>query len=129
MENQEVQPQIQQPVQPVEQPVILPKWNWAAFSLTWMWGIGNGVSNMIIAVIPGASLVMRFVGALKGYEWLWATGKYQTVEEMKEDQKIWNVVGIVMFAINMLGVLFLIVYILIVGVAVFAGILSEIGSY
>ncbi|MDR0922482.1 MAG: ribonuclease G [Lactobacillales bacterium] len=90
--------------------VMLPKWNWGAFGLTWIWGLGNGVFIMLLSFIPAANIIMAFIGALKGYEWLWETGKYQTVEEMKADQKAWNTIGIIFFVLNVVGVLFLILF-------------------
>ncbi|MDR2465640.1 MAG: hypothetical protein LBD38_05145 [Streptococcaceae bacterium] len=78
----------------------VPKWNWAASGLTWMWGIGNNVPLMIIGVIPIANIVMMILGGLNGYKWLRETGKYASDEEMMKDQKVWNTIGLILFIVQ-----------------------------
>lgn len=44
---------------------VVPKevkgWNWGAFLLTWIWGIGNNVRQALIVLIPLAGFIMAIV--------------------------------------------------------------------
>ena len=46
-------------------------WNWGAFLLHWMWGIGNNVWIGLLAIIPYAGIIMAIVLGVKGTEWAW----------------------------------------------------------
>ena len=98
--------------------VALPKWNWGAFGLTWIWGMKNNVPLMLLGAIPGINLVISVIGGLYGYQWLWEKGSYQTIEEMKQGEKLWNVLGIVnaiwyimLFSLLILAIFFLLAFI------------------
>lgn len=80
-----------------ETPVEAKNWNWGAFLLSWIWGIGNGVWIALIALIPPASLVMSIILGIKGGEWAWKTGKFASVEEFVATQKAWTKWGVVAF--------------------------------
>ncbi len=51
-------------------PKVIPpeirRWNWGAFLLNWIWGIGNQTYIALLALIPGVNLVMLFVLGAKG---------------------------------------------------------------
>ena len=42
---------------PAEIPPELDRWNWGAFFLNWIWGIGNSTWIALIALIPAVPLL------------------------------------------------------------------------
>ncbi len=44
-------------------------WNWGAFFLTWIWGIGNSVWLALVALVPLAGFVMTIVTWIRADEW------------------------------------------------------------
>ena len=46
-------------------------WNWGAFFLTWIWGIGNSTMIAFLTWIPIVNLVMIFILGARGNEWAW----------------------------------------------------------
>ena len=88
-------------------------WNWGAFFLHWIWGIGNGVWIALLALIPFpfVGLVMAFVLGAKGSEWAWAAKKWDNVEHFKRVQKNWALAGLIVFLV---GVAILTLYVVIV---------------
>lgn len=47
--------------QPAEIPAELDRWNWGAFFLNWIWGIGNSTFIALLALIPLVNIVMIIV--------------------------------------------------------------------
>ncbi|OQB05845.1 MAG: hypothetical protein BWY19_00729 [bacterium ADurb.Bin212] len=84
-------------VQTGDLPEEVKKWNWGAFLLSWIWGIGNGVWISLIAIIPAASLIMSIILGIKGGEWAWKTGKFTSIESFVATQKAWTKWGAVVF--------------------------------
>jgi hypothetical protein len=95
-------------------PTEIKKWNWGAFLLTWIWGLGNNtyIALVVIVVIagacimPGASLVflvtvviMMFVLGAKGSEWAWRNKRWDNPEQFRTVQKRWAVVGVTLIFI------------------------------
>jgi hypothetical protein len=74
-------------------------WSWAGFSLTWIWGVFNGVLISLLALIPFFAFVWAIVLGIKGNEWAWRNKKWDSVEHFKSSQRPWNIAGIVLFAI------------------------------
>jgi hypothetical protein len=70
-------------------PEEIKKWNWAAFWLNWIWGIGNNVYLALICLIPFVSLIAPFYFGVKGNELAWKNKKWESVEEFKRIQKKW----------------------------------------
>ena len=90
--------------------IVKNKFNWGAFLLSWIWGIGN---KTWIALIAPLLPLIPFVGAfaalgfniwlgIKGNEFAWKNKKFDTVEKFHENQKIWAIVGIVLFIIGVI---------------------------
>ena len=46
---------------PAEIPPELDRWNWGAFFLNWIWGIGNSTFIALLTLIPGVNFIMIFV--------------------------------------------------------------------
>ena len=88
-----------------EAPAEVRGWNWGAFFLTWIWGIGNSVWIALLALIPGVSLIMMFVLGAKGNEWAWKAKSWSSVEDFRSTQRKWTIAGLIVFAIGVLLVI------------------------
>jgi len=77
-------------------------WNWGAFFLTWIWGIGNNTTIAFLTWIPIANLVMIFMLGVKGSEWAWQNKRWKSIEHFKKVQKLWAVWGFILFVLGML---------------------------
>lgn len=96
-------------------PEEIQKWNWGAFFLHWIWGIGNKVWIALLTFVPFVGIVMPFVLGAKGSEWAWRNKEWESVEHFQEVQRKWAKWGIILFCI---GMAFLILS-LILAVAIF----------
>ncbi len=74
-------------------PKDVKKWNWGAFWLTWIWGIGNRTYIALLAIIPILNIIMSFYLGFKGNELAWKNKKWDDVEELHESQKGWAIFG------------------------------------
>jgi hypothetical protein len=89
-------------------------WNWGAFFLTWIWGIGNSVWIALIALVPVplASLAMGIILGIKGNEWAWQSRKWQSIEHFRKTQRVWLYWGIAAFCapfVLILGIILIMV--------------------
>ena len=77
-------------------PAELQGWNWGAFLLTWVWGIGNRVWLALLALIPIplVRLAMAVLLGLKGNEWAWQAKRWGSIEQFRRTQRIWLYWGI-----------------------------------
>jgi len=80
-------------------PPELKHWNWGAFFLTFIWGLGNNVYLSLLMLVPGVNIIMWFVLGAKGNEWAWRHRRFQSVEEFKIVQKRWSRWGLVIFCV------------------------------
>lgn len=74
-------------------------WNWGAFWLTWIWGIGNRSWLTFWALIPYFNVIWMFVCGFKGNEWAWKNKNWVSVEEFQRVQKKWATIGNIIVAI------------------------------
>ena len=65
-------------------------WNWGAFVLGWIWGIGNNVWLAFLGLIPFAAPIMAVILGLKGNEWAWRSKRYDSVERFTATQDTWS---------------------------------------
>jgi hypothetical protein len=85
----------------------LPRWNWGAFLLGWIWAIGNnkfdiavyGLVIFCLSFLLGplgwlANFCLSIVFGVKGNEWAWQNKEWQSVEHFKKAQKTWAKWGI-----------------------------------
>jgi hypothetical protein len=79
-------------------PAEVKRWNWGAFLLTWIWGIGNQVWIALLALIPLVGLVMMFVLGAKGNEWAWEKRRWDSVESFHSTQRKWAIAGLIVWA-------------------------------
>lgn len=103
----------------VSSPNVIPpeikKWNWGAFMLNIVWGIGNKAYLTLLCFIPLFNLVWFFVCGAKGNEWAWKKGNYSSAEEFLKVQETWNRAGLFQFLIVVAGLLFgIIIYAMVV---------------
>ncbi len=101
-------------------------WNWSAFLLGWIWGIGNHVWVALLTLIPvlsigfimafasndilipalisafGFLLIMSIVIGAKGNEWAWKNDNWKDIEQFKNYQKVWRKYGITIIIVGWL---------------------------
>lgn len=77
-------------------PEIL-KWNWGAFLLNWIWGIGNRTFIAFLCFVPFLGPIMPFVLGFKGSEWAWKNKRWESVEAFKKTQRRWAIVGLILW--------------------------------
>jgi hypothetical protein len=90
-------------------PPELRGWNWGAFLLTWIWGIGHNVWIALIALgglIPYVgwviSIVMAIVLGARGNEWAWQKKKWDSIESFRKTQRTWMWYGVGMIIVQTL---------------------------
>ncbi|MCH9814543.1 MAG: cytochrome c oxidase assembly factor 1 family protein [Epsilonproteobacteria bacterium] len=71
-------------------------WNWGAFLLNWIWGIGNSTYIALLMFIPFVNLVMLFILGTKGNEWAWQNRTWRSIEHFKSTQKKWRNAGLIL---------------------------------
>ena len=82
-------------LQPQDIPPELDRWNWGAFLLNWIWGIGNNTYIALLMFVPLVGFVMPFVLGAKGSRWAWRNGRWDSVEHFKRVQRLWAIWGAV----------------------------------
>ncbi len=75
-------------------------WNWGAFFLSWIWGVGNNVWIALLAFIPFVNFIMGIVLGIKGNEWAWRNKKWDSIEHFKKTQRTWGIAGIVLIVFS-----------------------------
>ncbi len=82
-----------------ELPPELKGWNWGAFLMNWIWGIGNSTYIALLMFVPVVNLVMLFVLGAKGNKWAWQNRIWRDVEHFKRVQRKWALSGLVIIFI------------------------------
>ena len=82
---------------PREVPAEIDRWNWGAFLLNWIWGIGNNTFIALLTFVPVVGFVMPFVLGAKGSRWAWRNGRWDNVEHFKRVQRLWAIWGAVIW--------------------------------
>src|SRR5262245_23381150 len=86
-------------------------WNWGAFLLNWIWGIGNTTFVALLMFVPFVNMIMIFVLGAKGSAWAWRNKQWESVEHFKAIQRQWAKWGLILwigFAAMFVGMIFLI---------------------
>lgn len=78
-------------------PREIDRWNWGAFLLNWIWGIGNNTFIALLTLIPFVGLVMPFVLGAKGSRWAWRNGRWDSVDHFRRVQRKWAIWGVVIW--------------------------------
>ena len=89
-------------------PAEIDRWNWGAFLLNWVWGVGNNTFIGLLTLVPFFGLIMPFVLGAKGSGWAWRNGRWDSVEHFKRVQRLWAIWGAVIWlgAIALFGGIF-----------------------
>jgi hypothetical protein len=88
-------------VDPKPIPPEIDRWNWGAFLLSWIWGVGNNTFIALLALVPLLGLIMRFVLGAKGSRWAWRNGRWDNVEHFKRVQRRWAIWGAVIWVVSL----------------------------
>lgn len=97
-------------IDPTQLPEGIKGWSWGAFTLTWIWAIGNKTWIGLLALIPYVSFVMAFVLGFKGREWAWKNNKWDSVEHFNRVQKKWSFWGLLIVGgLTILGIILAII--------------------
>lgn len=78
-------------------PPEIDRWNWGAFLLTWIWGIGNNTFIALLSLVPLANLIMPFVLGAKGSAWAWRNKKWESAGQFRAVQRKWALWGVVVW--------------------------------
>lgn len=84
-------------------PAEVKGWNWGAFLLNWIWGLGNRTYLALLCLIPGVNIIVAILLGIKGNEWAWNNRDWESVEEFKSVQKTWSVFGVGMLVGGLIG--------------------------
>ena len=83
--------------QPPEIPPELDRWNWGAFLLNWIWGIGNSVFIALLMFVPLVNIIMIFVLGSRGSRWAWRNRAWRDADHFRSVQRKWAIAGIVVW--------------------------------
>lgn len=76
-----------------EIPAEIKGWNWGAFFLNWIWGIGNRSYIALLALIPLFGWIWMIVLGMRGNEWAWKNNSWDSVAAFKANQRKWAIWG------------------------------------
>lgn len=77
------------PVNTADIPPEIKGWNWGAFWLNWIWGIGNQTYIALLCFVPFLNFIMMIILGLKGNEWAWENRHWDSVEHFQKTQRVW----------------------------------------
>lgn len=89
---------------PPEIPPELDRWNWGAFLLNWIWGIGNSVWIALLMFVPLVNIVMVFVLGARGSRWAWKNRAWRDADHFRGVQRRWAIAGLVVWLVMILSV-------------------------
>ncbi len=79
-------------------PPRLDRWNWGAFFLNWIWGIGNSTYIALLMFVPLVNIVMVFVLGARGSRWAWRNHVWQDEAHFIRTQRNWARAGVIVLA-------------------------------
>ena len=82
---------------PAAVPREVDRWNWGAFLLNWIWGIGNNTLVALLALVPVVNLVVMVILGAKGSEWAWRNKRWESVEQFRRVQRNWAIAGVIVW--------------------------------
>jgi hypothetical protein len=93
---------------PLNSPAAIPpeldRWNWGAFFLNWIWGIGNSTPIALLALIPGVNVIVMLVLGMRGSRWAWRNRYWRDAEHFRRTQRKWAIAGLVSWIVVIGGV-------------------------
>lgn len=78
-------------------------WNWGAFFLNWIWGLGNRTYIALAMFIPGVNIVIPFLLGFMGNKWAWRNREWEDVDDFLASQRRWAVAGTCLFLLMIFG--------------------------
>lgn len=90
-------------------PAEIDKWNWGAFLLNWIWGIGNNTFIALLMFVPFVNFIVPFVLGVKGSAWAWRNKEWESIEHFQNVQKkwvLWAVIAYLFFIVSSVGLVF-----------------------
>jgi hypothetical protein len=88
---------VQTAAAPQSIPPEIDRWNWGAFLLNWIWGIGNGTPIALLTLVPIVGFIMMFVLGAKGSRWAWRNKRWESVEHFQRAQRKWAIAGLIVW--------------------------------
>ena len=85
-------------------PAEVDRWNWGAFLLNWIWGIGNNTFIAFLMFVPLVNAVMPFVLGVKGSAWAWRNKRWESIEHFQRVQRQWAMWGAIVATCIVLAV-------------------------
>lgn len=97
-----------------ELPIELQKFNWGAFLLNWIWGVGNrsyltlwslaaGLLGLLIPLFGWIiQLALSIWFGVKGNEWAWKNNRWKSIYEFNRIQRLWVKWGLGLLGIALL---------------------------
>lgn len=79
-------------------PIEVDRWNWGAFLLNWIWGIGNNTYVALLMFVPFVNIVMLFMLGAKGSAWAWRNQRWDSIEHFQRTQRNWARWGLAVYA-------------------------------
>lgn len=83
-------------------PAEIDRWNWGAFTLSIIWGIGNNTWIALLSLVPVVQIVMPFILGVKGSAWAWRNKRWQDVAHFRRVQRRWAIAGLIVWFLWML---------------------------
>lgn len=89
------------------------RFNWGAFLLGWIWGIGNksyltflSFAALLVCWIPIVGplvpLGLSIWFGIKGNEWAWQNKKFDSIEAFHNYQKLWVKIGLGLIVLSVI---------------------------
>jgi hypothetical protein len=73
----------------------LEKWNWGAFLLTWVWGVGHGVFRSFLVFVPLYGFYEWFMLGKNGNRLAWQSRQWDGIDAFRKTQRKWAMWGII----------------------------------
>ncbi len=92
------------PDQPKDTPIPphLDRWNWGAFLLNWIWGLGNSTYIALLMFVPLVNIGLLFALGAKGSKWAWKNRTWASEAEFARVQRNWARGGFILLAVIVL---------------------------
>lgn len=80
-------------------------WNWGAFMLGPIFGVGNRAWAGLLSMVPVLNIVWIFVFGANGEKWAWNSGAFKNEAEFRATMRSWNRAGVfflILLAVSLL---------------------------
>ncbi len=88
--------------------------NWGAFLLSWIWGLGNKtyitLIILLVSFIPFVNLIVPLALCIwfgvEGNKWAWKNKRFESIEHFHSYQKKWVIAGLILPIVGLIFSLF-----------------------